>query len=92
MDLGLSIGIGLIILGIGLYSRKWAALVSFLGFLPFWLAGMTGILGIKIDSGTALQAARVLCGEIFMTYLVGVVLGWLPYFIKSKIPEKTGKQ
>jgi hypothetical protein len=92
MDLGLSIGIGLVILGIGLYSRKWAALVSFFGFIPFWLAGMTGILGIKIDPGAVDQAVRILSGEILVTYLVGVALGWLPHIIKSKIPQKAGKQ
>jgi hypothetical protein len=91
MDLGLSIGIGLVILGIGLYSGKWAALVSFFGFIPFWLAGMTGILGITIDPEAAGQAARILSGDILVTYLVGVALGWLPHFIKSKIPEKNGK-
>jgi hypothetical protein len=91
MDIGLSIGIGLIILGIGLYNKKWAAQVSFYGFFPFWLAGMTGILGTKIDSGTAGQAA-VMCIGFLMTYLLGLALGWLPHFIKSLIPVKVKKQ
>jgi hypothetical protein len=85
MDLGLSIGIGLIILGIGLYSRKWAGLVSFFGFFPFWFAGMTGILGIKVDPDAAGLALRILGGEIIVTYLVGVALGWLPHLIIGKI-------
>jgi hypothetical protein len=92
MDLGLSIGIGLVILGIGLYSRKWAALVSIFAFFPFWLAGITGILGIKIDPGAAGQAVSLLSGKILVTYLVGVGLGWLPHFIKNKMAEKGGKQ
>jgi hypothetical protein len=91
MDLGLSIGIGLIILGIGLYSKKWAALAGFLGFLPFWLAGMTGLLGTKIDHGMPAHTAALGIG-LLMTYLLGIALGWLPHFIRSLIPVKIKKQ
>ena len=53
MDIGLSIGIGLMIFGIGLYSRKWAGWLSFLGFFPFAVGAVSGILGFIFDSAIA---------------------------------------
>jgi hypothetical protein len=83
MDLGLSIGIGLVILGIGLYSKKWAGLVSIFAFFPYLLAAVMGILGFDFSGAGSVG------GQIAGTYLLGVGLGWLPHFIANKKSIKT---
>ncbi len=80
MDLGLSIGVGLMIFGVGLYSRKWAGWLSFFGVFPFWAGAASGILGFMFDS------AAIPGITIIVTYGLGVALGWIAHFIIGKLP------
>jgi hypothetical protein len=93
MNFGAAFWVGVLIFLVGLVDKKWAAILTLAGFIPFWLATVTGIIGVTIDPSTASnatanimnQGTNMIFDKIVGTYFVGIILGWVPQmFLSSK--------
>jgi hypothetical protein len=92
MNFSLAFWVGVAIFIIGLFNKKLAGWITFLGFLPFWLAATAGVIGVALNPSTANTAAanimdqgtKMVFDEIVGTYIVGTAIGWIPQLFMSK--------
>lgn len=93
MDFWLSFWIGVIIWVACLFDKRIGVAVGILGFIPFWIAAATGLIGVSIDPNTVNnattnivnQGTKMIFDEIVGTYLVGVIMGAILSIVKELI-------
>jgi hypothetical protein len=93
MDFWLSFWVGVIIWCLCLFDKRIGIIAGIVGFIPFWIAAATGLIGVTVDPSTTNnatsnimnQGTKMIFDQIVGTYLVGLIMGAILSMVKEVV-------